>query len=46
MKSLSVIAVAVVVGLTLSCGSSDVSAAKEIVHDAEYYVLEAQNGEK
>lgn len=33
MKSLSVIAVGVVVGLMLGCGSSDVSAAKEVVHE-------------
>ncbi len=25
---------------------SSLSLAKEIVHDAEYYILEAQNGEK
>lgn len=45
MKSLSVVAVSMVVGLSLSCGSPDVSAAKEktIIHDADYYVLEAQH---
>ena len=46
MRSLSVITVAAAVGLTLSCGSPDVSAAKEIIHDAEYYILKSQNGEK
>jgi len=44
MKSLSVITVAAVVGLTLSCGSPDVSAEKKIIHDAEYTIIEAQNG--
>ncbi len=44
MKSLSVITLAAVVGLTLSCGSPDVSAAKKIIHDAEYTIIEAQNG--
>ena len=38
--------VAAVVGLVLSCGSPEVSAAKEIIHDAEYYILKSQNGEK
>ena len=48
MKSLSVVAVSMVVGLSLSCGSPDVSAAKEktINHDADYYVLEAQHKEQ
>ena len=46
MKSLSVVTVAMVIGLSLSCGSPDVSAAKEIVHDADYYILEAQHKEK
>ena len=46
MKSLSVIAAAVTVGLTLSCGSSDVSAAKDIAHDADYYILEAQHNKQ
>ena len=48
MKSVSVIAVATAVSLTIICGSSDVSAAKEnaIVHDAEYYILKSQNGER
>lgn len=46
MKSLSVIAVTAVVGLSLSCGSPEVTASKEIIHDAEYYILEAQHGEK
>ncbi len=46
MKSFAVIATATAVGLVLSCGSPDVSAAKDIIHDAEFYVLKAQNGEK
>ena len=46
MNSLSVISVAAALGLSLSCGSPDVSAAKDIVHDAEYYILNAQNGDK
>ena len=46
MKGLSVITAAMVIGLGLSCGSPDVSAAEEIIHDAEYYILKSQNGEK
>ena len=46
MKGLSVFAVTTVIGLGLSCGSPDASAAKEIIHDAEYYILKSQNGEK
>jgi len=46
MNSLSVTTVGLVVGLMLSGGSSDVSAAKKIIHDAEHYILESQNGEK
>jgi arylsulfatase len=43
MKNMSVIALAAAVGFTISCNSPDVSAAKEIIHDADYYVLEAQH---
>ncbi len=32
--------------MVLSCGSPDASAAKDIVHDAEFYILKAQHGEK
>ena len=46
MKSFAVFSTAAAVGLVLSCGTPDVAVAKDIVHDAEYYVLEAQNGEK
>jgi arylsulfatase len=46
MKSLSVIALAAVLGLSLSCGSPEVSASKQIVHDAEFYILNAQHGDK
>lgn len=46
MKSLSVAIVAAAVGLTLSCGSPEAVAAKEIIHDGEYKFLEAQHGEK
>ncbi len=46
MKSLSVITVATAVGLALSCGSPEVSAAKEIIHDADYYILEAQHNKQ
>lgn len=45
MKSLSVIAVSAVVGMTMSCGSPEVEAAKKIIHDAEYSIIEAQNRE-
>jgi arylsulfatase len=46
MKSLSAIVVAAVVGFSLSCGSPDVSAAKEIIHDADHYILKAQHAEQ
>ena len=46
MRSLSVITVAAAVGLTLSCGSPDVSAAKEIIHDGEFNYLKTQYGDK
>ncbi|MBW1750781.1 MAG: hypothetical protein JRJ37_08815, partial [Deltaproteobacteria bacterium] len=46
MKSINAITAAMIVGLGLSCGSPDISAASEIIHDAEYYILESQNGEK
>lgn len=35
-----------VIGVILSCSSPDVSASKTIIHDAEYYVLKAQNGKR
>jgi len=44
MKSLMITAMAAAIGLTLSCGSTDVSAAKEIVHDAEFQKIQAQYG--
>jgi len=44
MKSLMITAMAAAIGLTLSCGSPDVSAAKEIVYDAEFQKLQAQYG--
>ena len=44
MKGLTVSAITVVIGVSLSCGSPDVSAAKKIIHDAEYTIIEAQNG--
>jgi len=34
------------VAISLLVGFTATAAAKDIVHDAEYYVLEAQNGEK
>jgi arylsulfatase len=38
-------AMATAIGVTLSCGSPDASAAKEIVYDAEFQKLQAQYGE-
>ncbi|RLE18618.1 MAG: sulfatase, partial [Acidobacteria bacterium] len=35
-----------VIGLGLSYGLPSVSTAEEIIHDAEYYILKSQNGEK
>ena len=46
MRSLSVITLVAALGLSLSCGSPEVSASKQIVHDAEFYILSAQHGEK
>jgi len=46
MKNTGMITMAAVIGLLLSFGLPDVSAAKDIVHDAEFYVLKSQNGEK
>ncbi len=46
MKGLKVISVAAVTGLVLGCGSPDVNAANEIIHDAEHYILKSQNSEK
>ncbi len=46
MNSLSVAIVATAIGLTLSCGSPEAVAGKEIIHDGEYKFLEAQHGEK
>ena len=46
MKRLSVTAIAMAIGVTFSFVSPNVFAAKDIVHDAEYYILDAQNGKK
>ena len=46
MKSLLITATAAAIGLTLSCGSPDASAAKEIIHDGEYNFIKAQYGEQ
>ena len=46
MKGLNIISVAAVAGLVLSCSSPEVNAAKEIIHDAEHYILKSQNSEK
>ena len=46
MKGLKVISIAAVTGLVLGCGSPDVNAAKEIIHDAEHYILKSQNSAK
>ncbi|NOQ81990.1 MAG: sulfatase, partial [Methylophaga sp.] len=34
------------ISLTGLCLASSLALAKEIVHDAEYYILEKQNGER
>lgn len=46
MRGVGALAMAAAIGLTLSCGSQETQAQKQIVHDAEFYVLKAQNGEK
>lgn len=46
MRSFITIATVALIGLSLSCGSPDASASKEIIHDAEYYVLKSQNGDR
>ena len=42
MKSFMITAIAAAIGLTLSCGSPDASAAKEIIYDAEFLKLQKQ----
>ena len=37
---------ALLLGIALFCGFSAAGSAADLVHDAEYYILEAQNGEK
>ncbi len=44
MKSITAIAVVSAIGLTISCGLPDAQASKEIIHDADYYVLKATHG--
>ena len=44
MKGLTVSAMAAVIGVSLSCGSPDAIAESPIIHDAEYKIIEAQNG--
>ncbi len=46
MKSKNAITVAIAVGLGLSYGSPAISAAQNIIHDAEHYILKSQNSEK
>jgi arylsulfatase A-like enzyme len=46
MKSLSVITVVAAAGLALSCGSPDVIAEKDIIHDGEFNYLKKQYGKK
>jgi arylsulfatase len=46
MKNLLALAIASTIGITLSCGISDVNAANKVVHDAEFYVLKAQHSKK
>jgi len=46
MKNLEGVAMAAAIGLSLSCWSAVGSAAGVVVQDAEYYVLQAQNGAK
>jgi hypothetical protein len=45
MKSLNVLGIITTIGLTLSCGSLEVNAAKEIIHDGEYNFVKAQHQE-
>ena len=46
MKSISVTAIATAIGVALGFGWLGAAVAKEIIHDAEHYILEAQHGEK
>lgn len=46
MKSVGAFSLAMAIGLTLGCGSPETKAEKQIVHDAEFYVLKAQNGDQ
>ena len=42
MKSISVMTKVIVVGLMLGCGSQDANAENKIIHDGEYYFVQAQ----
>jgi len=46
MKGLTVSTMAVVIGVSLSCGSPDAIAEKPIIHDAEYNYIKAPYAEK
>jgi len=46
MKGFIAAGFAAAIGLTLSCSSQESMAQKQIVHDAEFYVLQAQHGDK
>ncbi len=46
MKSFSVLAVATVIGITISCAAPDVAVAKDIIYDSEFQLLQKQLGKK
>ena len=46
MKSLSTMAVAATIGFSISCGSPEVNAGNDIIHEAEFQRLWEQNAER
>jgi arylsulfatase len=46
MKGLTVYIIAIAMGMSLSFGSPDLSAADPIIHDGEYYFIKRQHGDK
>lgn len=46
LKSFSALAIATAIGITLSCSTPGVAVAKDIIHDAEFQLLQKQHGKR
>ena len=46
MKRLYTTTLAIAMGISLGCSQSEEAIAKDIVHDAEYYIVKAQHGDE